>query len=186
MLGPTSRIAAYMSRGIHAEQRRDLVVREVRPDARPGELLHLIDGEIHEGAERVVDEGVLESDLLHLFGHCPELGVRAVRKGEGHAAIRDEMDDVAHLGQQASMLVEHGVADLPRFSSGIGPWLPTPTFVSVLMAFATGIQTASTPSSSCFRMASTEIGSLPRATLVPTQVLTGAISSASHQRLRSS
>src|SRR5579871_6038919 len=118
----------------------------------------------------MIDESTIEADLLYLLGHRPELGMAAVGEGHRYAAVGKEVNDVAHLWEQSDVLIDDRVPNLPCF----GPWLPTPTFVNVLMLFATGIHTASTPSSNCWRVASRVIGSVPRATFQPTQVCIGA------------
>ena len=78
VLGPDSLDRITHPSGVHAEQWGQFVEGEVEMDARLGEPPHLVDGQVHEWAERMVHKCPLEAQPLDLLSERPELGVTPV------------------------------------------------------------------------------------------------------------
>ena len=67
-------------------------------------VLHHVDAKVHERAERVVDKRALDAEARHFFSHRVNLRMTGVREGHRDVRIRDDLEDLAHLGLELAVL----------------------------------------------------------------------------------
>src|SRR5687767_1915675 len=72
---------------VDPQERRDFIVGKIEIDARPTQLRHLSNAQIHEWAERMIDDGACMADSLTFFGERVDLGVGCVAEEQRHVAV---------------------------------------------------------------------------------------------------